>query len=674
MRKLLLTLLAIGFGCSISNLMAQTPLSPEKLWELGRIGAPVIDNNNGYVFYTIKRYDMSKNSGQAQIYRSDLKGKKIEAITSVEEGIGNIIINPSNGKVGYVYQSQLWEMNTDGSDAAQVTDFSFPISNVKYSPNGDRILFTYSIRIGENPPHADLDKSDFKIYDDLMFRHWSSWNDNSHSHAAYAALSEAKNGNGMIDIMEDEPFDVPTKPFGGSEDLIWGPNGNSIIYQCKKLNGFEYAASTNSDLYMYDLESKETKNITSKNQGYDTSPVLSKDGKTLVYLSMKRNGYESDKNNLMLYSFETETRVNLTATRDITVSGFAFANEKNVIWISSPNNGTYKIWKLTHDGATAKTVEMITTDAMDYRSVMTLGKELIVSGMSMNRATEYYILDPESKKKRALTHVNDDHYKAISKSKVESRMIKTTDGKEMLTWVIYPPDFDSTKKYPTILYCQGGPQSMVSQFYSFRWNFQLMAAKGYIIVAPNRRGLPGFGQAWNEKISKDWGGQSIQDYLSAIDEVAKEPYVDNSRLGAIGASYGGYSVYYLAGVHNKRFKTFISHCGLFNLESWYGSTEELFFANFDIGGPYWKVPKPKSYDAFSPHKKVQNWDTPLMVIHGGKDFRVPETQGMEAYTAARSLGLKSRFLYFPEESHWVLSPQNGLVWHREFFKWLEETL
>ena len=389
---------------------------------------------------------------------------------------------------------------------------------------------------------------------------------------------------------------------------------------------------------------------------------------------MKRDGYESDKNNLMLYSFETETRVNLTATKDLTISGFAFANEKNVIWVSSPNKGTYKIWKLTHDGSTAKTIETLTNDVMDYRSVMTLGDELVVSGMSMNRATEYYILNPVSKKKRALTHVNDDHYKTISKSKVESRMIKTTDGKEMLTWVIYPPDFDSTKKYPTILYCQGGPQSMVSQFYSFRWNFQLMAANGYIIVAPNRRGLPGFGQAWNEKISKDWGGQSIQDYLSAIDEVAKEPYVDNARLGAIGASYGGYSVYYLAGVHNKRFKTFISHCGLFNLESWYGSTEELFFANFDIGGPYWKVPKPKSYDAFSPHKKVQNWDTPLMVIHGGKDFRVPETQGMEAYTAARSMGLKSRFLYFPEESHWVLSSQNGLVWHREFFKWLEETL
>ena len=444
----------------------------------------------------------------------------------------------------------------------------------------------------KNPPHAELTKSNFKIFDDLMFRHWSSWNDNSHSHAAYALLSEAKNGNGMVDIMDNEPFDVPTKPFGGSEDLIWGPNGNTIIYQCKKLNGVEYATSTDSDLYMYDLESKETKNITPKNQGYDTSPVLSKDGKTLAYLSMKRDGYESDKNNLMLYSLDTDTRVNLTATQDITVSGFDFGNEKNVIWISSPNNGTYKIWKLTHNGSDAKTIESVTSDVMDYRSVMTFGTELIVSGMNMNRATEYYILDPESKKKRVLTHVNDDHYKTISKSKVESRRIKTSDGKEMLTWVIYPPDFDSTKKYPTILYCQGGPQSMVSQFYSFRWNFQLMASKGYIIVAPNRRGLPGFGQAWNEKISKDWGGQSIQDYLSAIDEVAKEPYVDNSRLGAIGASYGGYSVYYLAGVHNKRFKTFISHCGLFNLESWYGSTEELFFANFDIGGPYWKIPKP----------------------------------------------------------------------------------
>lgn len=652
---------------------AQKPLTPEKLWELGRVGTPVIDNSGTYAFYTIKHYDLQKNKGQAQVYRTNIESGETIVFTKAEGSVGNIIMNPKNNKVGILMDGQLWEYNLDGGDEVNRTNFPFPISNVKYHPSGESILFTYSVKIGEGLPHKELDKSNFKVYDDLMFRHWSSWNDNTHSHVAYADLLDAKMGRKHVDIIPNEPFDVPTKPFGGAEDVIWGPNGKSIIYQCKKLEGFEYARSTNSDIYQYNLETKKTVNLTKENKGYDTHPVLSDDGSTLAYLSMKRDGYESDKNDLIVYNFESGKRSNLTAAKDITVSGFEFG-KKGEFWVTTPQKGTYKVARLTHNGESAESIEMLTSEVADYRSVIPFGKQLLVSKMSMNRATEWYVFDPKKKTEVALTHVNDDNYKEIAQSKIEARTIKTTDGKDMLTWVIYPPDFDPNKKYPTLLYCQGGPQSMVSQFYSFRWNFQMMAAKGYIVVAPNRRGLPGFGQEWNEKISQDWGGQSIKDYLSAIDEVAKEPFVDNERIGAVGASYGGYSVYYLAGVHNKRFKSFISHCGLYNLESWYGSTEELFFANFDIGGPYWGTPIPNSYDQFSPHKKVQNWDTPIMVIHGGKDFRVPETQGMEAYTAARSLGLKSRFLYFPEESHWVLSPQNGVVWQREFFRWLKETL
>ncbi len=671
MKKLTLTLAVVWIAVST---FAQTPLTAKKLWEIGRVGTPVVDNSGKFAFYTVKHYSLEDNKGQTQVYKTNIETGETEVFTNATGSIGNIIMNPANNKVGVILDGQLWEYNVQGGGQVNRTNFPYKVSNIKYSPTGDKILFTYVTEENSNQPYKELDKSNFKIYDDLMFRHWSSWNDNTHSHAAYANLEDAKHGRGIVDIMKGEPFDVPTKPFGGAEDIIWGPDGKSIIYQCKKMNGVEYAVSTNSDLFQYNLETKKTTNLTQENKGYDTHPKLMKDGKTLAYLSMKRDGYESDKNDLVLLNLKTGERSNITADKDIRVNDFDFDAKEGVIWISSPNRGTYKIWKLLHNGKTATKIESITSDMADYRSVQVFGKQLIVSRMSMNRATEYYVLDPKKGTKEALTQVNDEHYENISKSKVESRMIKTTDGKEMLTWVIYPPNFDSTKKYPTLLYCQGGPQSMVSQFYSFRWNFQLMAAKGYVVVAPNRRGLPGFGQAWNEKISKDWGGQAIQDYLSAIDEVAKEPYIDNERLGAIGASYGGYSVYYLAGVHQKRFKSFISHCGLFNLESWYGSTEELFFANFDIGGPYWKMPKPKSYEAFSPHKKVQNWDTPMMVIHGGKDFRVPETQGMEAFTAARSMGLKSRFLYFPEESHWVLSPQNGIVWHSEFFKWLKETL
>lgn len=652
--------------------LAQSPLTPERLWELGRIGSPVLSEDGLYLFYTIRHYNLKDNSGQSQIYLQTGKEKFPKAITQVKGGIGNIIVKPNSKTIGYIHNGQLWEMEFDGSNVQQVSNFKMAISNVKYSPDGQSILFTYSKKIGNvSEKHMDMPDANYKIYDDLMFRHWDSWADGQVSHPAYATLTGAKDGEGFTDILGDEAFSVPTVPFGGAEDLIWGPEGKSILYVCKKKTGAAFATSTNTDIYQYDLATKKTTNLTASNKGYDTHPVLSSDGTQLAYLSMTRDGYESDKNDLIVLDLKSGKRKNLTQNQDLTVGGFDWSKDNQAIWISSPEKGVHQIKKVLLDGTK---IESITSAKTDYRSVIDAGDFLVLGGTTMNRAKELYRMDKKTKSITPITHVNDELYSDIQKSKIEERWITTTDGKKMHTWVIYPPNFDPEKKYPTLLYCQGGPQSMVSQFYSYRWNFQLMAAQGYIVVAPNRRGLPGFGQEWNEKISTDWGGQSIRDYLTAIDEVAKEPFVDNDRIGAIGASYGGYSVYYLAGVHEKRFKTFIAHCGLFNLESWYGSTEELFFANFDIGGPYWAKNKPKSYEAFSPHKKVQNWDTPIMVIHGGRDYRVPDTQGMEAYTAARLLGLKSRFLYFPQESHWVLSPQNGIIWHREFFNWLKETL
>ena len=443
-----------------------------------------------------------------------------------------------------------------------------------------------------------------------------------------------------------------------------------MIYVAKKEEGTAYALSTNSDLYEYDIQTGNTKNLTESNKGYDTNPSFSPNGH-LTWLQMKRNGYEADKN---------DYDMNLTAQWDGTVNSYVWSKDGRKVYFTAPVDGTTQLFEVNFPGMTkiAVTVRQITKGDFDVTGIVEItNNQAILTRTDYNTATEIYHYDLNNDNWRKITSVNDAVYANIAKSKVEKRFIETTDGKQMLTWVIYPPNFDPNKKYPTLLYCQGGPQSPVSQFYSFRWNFQVMAAQGYIIVAPNRRGLPGFGVEWNEAISKDWAGQPMKDYLSAIDEVSKENYVDNDRIGAIGASYGGYSVFYLAGIHEKRFKTFIAHCGVFNLESMYGTTEEVFFPNWDTGGAYWDVNNQdaqRAYNEFNPKNNVGNWDTPILVIHGGKDYRVPIGQGQEAFQAAQLQGIKSRFVYLPEENHWVLSPQNALIWQGEFFRWLKETL
>ena len=474
--------------------------------------------------------------------------------------------------------------------------------------------------------------------------------------------------------MKDEPYDSPQKPFGGEEDYTWSPDGKSIIYVSKKKAGTEYARSTNTDLYEYNLETKATKNLTPNNPGYDTHPVYSPNGE-LSWLQMKRDGFEADKNDIIVRANGKD--INLTADWDGTVDGFTWSEDGKKVYFLAATDGTKQLFEVNYSESKPVVVQL-TDGIFDINNVVGFSNgTIIVERADMNHATEIYGYNIKKKTWTQLSHVNDNIYKGIKLSKTEKRYVTTTDGKKMLVWVILPPNFDAKKKYPTLLYCQGGPQSALTQFYSFRWNFQVMAAQGYIVVAPNRRGMPGHGVEWNEAISKDWGGQVMDDYLSAIDNVAKEPYVDKTRLGAVGASYGGYSVFYLAGIHNKRFKTFISHCGVFNLQSMYGTTEEVFFTDWDSGGPYWdkqNAAAQKTYSEFNPINFVTKWDTPILIIQGGKDYRVPIGQGQEAFQAAQLRGIKSRFILFPEENHWVLKPQNALVWQREFFRWLEETL
>jgi dipeptidyl aminopeptidase/acylaminoacyl peptidase len=517
--------------------------------------------------------------------------------------------------------------------------------------------------------------------DDLMYRHWDTWKDNTYSHVCLAAYEDGKIAGAIQDIMPDEKFDCPLKPFGGPEDIVWSPDGISILYVCKKYSGKDYAQNTDSDIYWYDIPSGITTNITDSLQGYDLSPAFSPDGTKIAWLNMPTPGYESDQREIKLFEVKTGQSITLTGAFDHDISVLSWGKDNRSIYFIASVNGTEQVFAVNLGSTTfskinagGTLINQVSNGIQDVMGVIVVDSEILAPVMSMSSPVELYLISVKNGNQRQITQINEPLWSGIKKGKVESRMVRTSDNKEMLTWVIYPPDFDPSQKYPCLLYCQGGPHSEVSQFFSYRWNFQLMAANGYIIVAPNRRGLPGFGADWNNEIAGDWGGQTIRDYLSAIDQVSSESYVDKKGLGAVGASFGGYSAYYLAGHHENRFSTFIAHDGVFNLESMYGSTEELFFPNWEMGGPYWMSPAPESYALFSPHKWVQNWNTPMLVIHGGKDYRVPDTQAMEAFTALQVKNIPSRFLYFPDENHWILSPQNGILWQRVFFDWLDRWL
>jgi dipeptidyl aminopeptidase/acylaminoacyl peptidase len=633
MKKLLLFTSIIMSSAAI----AQQTLTPEILLKLGRVSVLGISKDGKNIIYKVTTPSVQDNKSSSKIYA--------------------IAIN--------------------GGTPVEITDTKNVLANKNVSPNGKYILSSKEVQVQNiQAKHAypNLEKADAYIFNGLDYRHWDTYNNGTFNHVMYA--NNVENAT-PIDIMQGEPYNVPQKPFGGDEDYIWSPDSNSIIYVSKKKHGTQAATSTNTDLYQYNLQTKTTVNLTPNNPGYDTHPTFSPQG-NLTWLQMKREGYEADKNDIIVRFKDID--MNLTANWDGSVDSFQWSPDGKKVYFIAATKGTRQLFEVNFPGLTriAITVRQITNGDFDVASIVGFTPEnIIVTRTDMNHAAEIYSYNFKKNTFTQITKTNQETYNKLTLPTYQKQWVKTTDGKDMLVWVILPPNFDATKKYPTLLYCQGGPQSPLTQSYSFRWNFSLMASQGYIVVAPNRRGMYGHGQEWNEQISKDWGGQVMQDYLSAIDHVAKEKYVDNNRLAAVGASYGGYSVYYLAGIHNNRFKSFISHCGVFNLESMYGTTEEMFFTDWEIGGPYWDKNNPvaqKTFTQFNPIHHVDKWNTPILVIHGGKDYRVPIGQGQEAFQAAQLRGIKSRFLYFPEENHWVLQPQNAIVWHTEFFKWLNETL
>lgn len=669
--------------CAGFPAIAQQKLTSEFLWKLGRVGNVHVSPDGSTIIYTVTSTDVPANRGFNILYSMPAAGGTAKKLNEREDALSGPRWRPDGKKIGYLSsksgEMQLWEMNPDGSDKKQVTKVKGGVSNLVYSPAGTHILFTQDVKLDKTVKdlYPDLDKTTGRIYDALNHRHWDSWHDGTYNHVVYLNYKDGAAEGEPVDIMKNEKYDAPVKPFGGEEQLAWSKDGKQIFYTSKKEEGTQYAISTNSDIYSYDIASGKTENLSADNKGYDVDPLLSPDGSKLAWMSMKTPGYESDKNRIIVYDLKTKTKTDVTANDDITVDQITWSPDGKNIYCVVPKEGTKQLFNYSLDAKNNKwTLRQVTQGMHDYTSVAVAknGKNDVLIGtkMSMSAPSEIFSVNPAKGTETALTTINKELLSTVKMGKVEKRMVKTVDGKDMLSWVVYPPDFDPTKKYPTLLYCQGGPQSVVSQFFSPRWNFQLMAANGYIVIAPNRRGLPSFGQEWNDAIIGDYGGKAMQDYLSAIDDISKENYVDKDKRGAVGASFGGYSVYWLAGNHNKRFNAFIAHCGMFNMESWYGSTEEMFFANNDQKGPYWKNPAP--YEKFSPHKFVKNWDAPILVIHNEKDFRVPLTQGLEAFTAAQTQGIPSRLLYFPDENHWVLKPQNSILWNRVFFDWLDTYL
>lgn len=657
-----------------STLFAQE-FTAELMWKLGRVNGGTLSPDGKHVLYGVSTYNMEENKGTRDIYIIPVAGGTPKKLVDSPISEFGEVWKKDSKTVAYICGKengfQVWEVNIETLEARKLTNINDGISNFLFSPDEKSILYTQDVKLDEsiNDKHKDLPKATVFASDDLMYRHWDQFHDYSYSHIFYLQLDNKTNMG--EDIMLDEKFDAPMNPFGGIEQICFSPDGTEIIYTCKKKNGKDAATSTNSDLYSYSIKTVTTKNLTEKNKGYDQNPIFSADGKWRAHLAMDTDGNEADKNDIILVDVLKGTEENLTAAIDMTVNSFSFSADGKFIYFISPDQGLESVFEFD---LKTKKHRKITSGDYDYNSISVGKTFLICSRTSMNDPAELFKVDIKTGTATQLTFTNKDLLKDVKPAIIEKRWITTTDNKKMLTWVVYPPDFDKTKKYPALLYCQGGPQSTVSQFFSYRWNLRLMASKGYIVIAPNRRGLPSFGQRWNDEISKDWGGQVMEDYLSATDSLAKESYVDETKMGAVGASYGGYSVYYLAGIHKNRFKTFISHCGLFNMESWYGTTEELFFANNEFGGPFWKEENKELYDKFSPHNLIKNWNTPMLVIHGEKDYRVPMSQGMEAFTAAKLMGCEARLLTFPDENHWILKPQNAMVWQREYFEWLDKYL
>ena len=684
-------------------------LTPEALWAMGRISAYTPSADGKQVAYQVGYYSVAENKSHHVLCIINADGTGQRQLTTDAENE----TDPAwvGSRIAFLRGGEVWSMAADGTDRRQLSHTDGAVEGFKFSPDGQRVILIQSIPfhdiIKENP--KDLPKATGRLVTDLMYRHWDHYVE-SIQHPFVAQVSNGNIGKGT-DILEGEPFECPMEPFGGIEQLAWSPDSKSIAYTCRKKTGLAYSISTDSDIYLYNVENKTTQNLckpegykapevdatkTLRNQkvnaesnlknnpGYDQNPQFSPDGEYIAWQSMARDGYEADRNRLCVFHLATGNKRYVTEGFDSDVDGFCWADPKDknaVIYFTGVWHGTYNIYSINWKGEH----KQLTKCVADFGSAQLLGngKQLIAERHSYMEASELYIVtpnrkDPEKTVIKQLTFENKHIFDQLDKGSVEQRWVTSTDGKQMLYWVILPPNFDANKKYPTLLFCEGGPQSPVSQFWSYRWNFMIMASQGYVIIAPNRHGLPGFGSEWCEEISGDWTGQCMADYLTAIDDAAANlPYVDRDRMGAVGASFGGFSVYYLASHHDKRFKCFIAHDGAFNLEAMYTETEENWFSNWEYDDAYWNKDQTanarKTYEN-SPHRFVDKWDTPILCIHGEKDYRINATQGMSAFNAARMRGIEAQLLIFPDENHWVLKPQNGILWQRTFFNWLDRWL
>ena len=663
--------------------IADGRLTPEALWAMGRIGSSSVSPDGTKIAYTVSYYSVKENKSHLAIYVMNADGTENTLLTTTSANEGEPVWIKGGTKIAFLNaasgSNQIWEMNPDGTERLQLSHYEGDIEGFRFSPDETKVLFISQIKYGERTAdvYPDLDKASGIIVDDLMYKHWDEWVQTI-PHPFVADFNGKEVGK-ATDILAGEPYESPMKPFGGIEQLAWSPDSKQIAYTCRKKTGKEYAVSTDSDIYLYNLESKETRNLckedaNDKNKGYDTNPKFSADGQYIAWQSMERDGYESDRNRLCVFNLQSGAKKYVTESFQSGVDDYCWAADNKTLYFT----GVWHATSMIHSTNLEGDVKQLTDGMYDYVSVATLGDgKLLTKRHSLSEADELFTVDLQANNAvTRITKENDHIFSQLKLGKVEPRWMKTVDGKDMLSWVVYPADFDPNKKYPTLLFCEGGPQSPVSQFWSYRWNLQIMAANDYIIVAPNRRGLPGFGMEWLEEISTNYGGRCMDDYLTAIDNMAQEPYVDKDRLGCVGASFGGYSVYWLAGHHNKRFKAFIAHDGFFNMEQQYLETEELWFTNWDLGGAYWEKNNPavkRSY-ANSPHLFVDKWDTPILCIHGEKDYRILASQGMAAFNAAKLRGVPAELLIFPDENHWVLKPQNGILWQRTFFKWLDKWL
>ncbi len=656
----------------------------DALEALGRVSGPCVSPDGKTVLFGIAYESLEQNASNNDLYTLDLTAKdaKPERLTATPKSESGAVWFDGGRRIAFLYpdadgKMQMWACNADGKGRTQLSSHEGGISGFLLSPDEKKVVVIGNVKYSRDAAdiYPDLPKATGRVVDDLMYKHWDEWvTEIPHP---FVGDFDGNAVSNLKDIMADEPFEAPMKPFGGVESFAWHPGSEMLVYVSRKKTGMDYALSTNSDLYLYHIVSGETRNLTEGMMGYDTMPAFSPDGHYLAWLSMEHDGYESDRNRLFLMDCYTSDKQDITAEWDYTIDEFAWTPDSKDIFFIAPKDGVVPVFSINVE---SHAIRQLTDMQADFTSLAPAGKDrLVTMNHSMLRPNELQLISLRGKKApevKALTDVNAYIFAQVEMPTVEKRLVPTTDGKQMTTWVVYPPRFDASRKYPAILYCQGGPQQAVSQFWSYRWNLALMAANGYIVIAPNRRGLPGFGTEWNEQISNDYPGQNMKDYLAAVDYMKAEPYIDADHIGATGASYGGFSVYWLAGNHESRFAALLAHAGIFNMEAQYLETEEMWFANWDMGGAFWEKDNAAAQRTFanSPHRFVDRWDTPIMISHGEYDYRILASQGMAAFNAAKLRGIPAEMVIFPDENHWILKPQNAVMWQRLFFRWFDKWL